>query len=91
MGLFAAGQVVTLPFPHTDLSPGKLRPVLVLASAGRTDWIVCQITSNPTAEKAPIRLTQAEFENGSLPTPAMCARANSSLPMRGNLSKCWVR
>ena len=47
MGLLAAGQVVVLPFPFSDLSRHKYRPVLVLADACRGDWIACQITSNP--------------------------------------------
>jgi mRNA interferase MazF len=66
MGLFAAGEVVTLPFPHTDLSPGKLRPVLLLASAGREDWIVCQITSNPYSDPNSISVSADQFTRGGL-------------------------
>ncbi len=50
MGSFAAGQVVLLPFPFSDLTQNKLRPALLLAKAGRGDWIACQITSNPYAD-----------------------------------------
>jgi mRNA interferase MazF len=67
MGLFAAGEVVILPFPYTDLSPGKLRPVLLVASAGRRDWIVCQITSNPYADLHPIAISFDHFVTGGLP------------------------
>ena len=66
MGLFAAGEVVTLPFPYTDLSLGKLRPVLLLASAGSQDWIVCQITSNPFADPNAIPLAATDFVTGGL-------------------------
>jgi hypothetical protein len=31
MGAFARGQVITLPFPYSDLSAQKLRPALLLA------------------------------------------------------------
>ena len=31
MGAFARGQVITLPFPYSDLSTQKLRPALLLA------------------------------------------------------------
>ena len=43
----AAGTVVLVPFPFSDLSQAKLRPAVVLADVGRGDWILCQITSNP--------------------------------------------
>jgi mRNA interferase MazF len=66
MGLFTAGQVVTLPFPYTDLSPGKLRPVLLLAKAGREDWIVCQITSNPHIDAHAIAIDISDFVQGGL-------------------------
>ena len=39
------GVVVLVPFPFSDLSQAKLRPAVVLAHAGRGDWILCQITS----------------------------------------------
>ena len=35
MGSFAAGQVVVVRFPFSDLSASKLRPAVVLADAGR--------------------------------------------------------
>jgi mRNA interferase MazF len=66
MGLFTAGQVVTLPFPYTDLSPGKLRPVLLLARSGREDWIVCQITSNPLIDAHCIAIDISDFVRGGL-------------------------
>jgi hypothetical protein len=51
MGAFAAGQVVVLPFPFSDLTRNKFRPALLLADVGRGDWIACQITSNAFAEE----------------------------------------
>jgi mRNA interferase MazF len=35
----AAGTVVVVPFPFSDLSQAKLRPVVVLADVGRGDRI----------------------------------------------------
>ena len=58
MGAFAAGQVILLPFPFSDLTRSKLRPALLLADAGRDDWIACQITSNPYADPHAIALAQ---------------------------------
>src|SRR6266581_1662633 len=42
-----AGQFVLTPFPYTDLSGAKLRPVLMLrqASARFDDWLVCMVSS----------------------------------------------
>ena len=64
MGPFAAGQVVLLAFPFSDLSRSKLRPALLLAAAGRGDWIACQITSNPYADPRAIPLAEAAFVTG---------------------------
>jgi mRNA interferase MazF len=41
-----AGQIVLTPFPYTDLSGAKLRPVLMLRRASRfDDWLVCMVSS----------------------------------------------
>jgi len=42
-----AGQIVLTPFPYTDLSGAKLRPVLLLrpASTRFDDWLVCMVSS----------------------------------------------
>lgn len=62
----AAGYVVLLPFPYSDLSGQKLRPALVLADAQRGDWILCQITSRPYADASAIEIAEADFQTGSL-------------------------
>lgn len=66
MGAFAAGQVILLPFPFSDLTHSKLRPALLLADAGRNDWIACQITSNPYADPHAILLGPEDFTSGGL-------------------------
>ena len=60
------GAVVLVPFPFSDLSQAKLRPAVVLADAGRGDWILCQVTSNPYGDNRAIMLTDASFATGSL-------------------------
>ncbi len=70
MGSFAAGQVVLLPFPFSDLTRSKLRPALLLADAGRDDWIACQITSNPYADPRAILIDNDDFTSGGLQRPS---------------------
>jgi mRNA interferase MazF len=84
MGAFAAGQVVLLPFPFSDLTRSKLRPALLLADAGRDDWIACQITSNPYADPHAILLAPEDFMSGGLQRasyarPGKLFTANTSL------------
>lgn len=62
----AAGGVVLVPFPFSDLSQSKLRPAVVLAAAGRDDYILCQVTSNAYADALAVELTQSSFATGSL-------------------------
>jgi mRNA interferase MazF len=61
-----AGAVILVPFPFSDLSQTKLRPAIVLAAAGRDDWILCQITSTPYGDPQAIPLIDTDFASGSL-------------------------
>src|ERR1700728_1888073 len=66
------GDVVLVPFPFTDLSEIKRRPVLVL-SGGRhnnssKDFICCGITSNLVNRRNSIILEPSEMVEGSIPT-----------------------
>jgi mRNA interferase MazF len=62
----AAGAVILVPFPFSNLAQAKLRPAVILADAGRGDWILCQVTSNPYADPHSIELTDSHFAQGSL-------------------------
>jgi mRNA interferase MazF len=62
----AVGLVVLVPFPFSDLSQAKLRPAVVLADAGRDDWILCQVTSNAYGDPRAIMLADTDFRHGSL-------------------------
>lgn len=66
MGPFATQQVILLPFPFSDLSASKLRPALLLAAAGKGDWLLCQITSNPYADPRAVTLAGDDFVEGGL-------------------------
>ncbi len=62
----ATGVVVPVPFPFSDLSRARLRPAVVLAEAGRDDWILCQVTSNPYGDAQSTLLDESAFGAGSL-------------------------
>jgi len=80
----AAGSVVLVKFPFSDLSASKLRPAIVLASSGRDDWILCQVTSNPYSDTKAVQIMDADFDSGSLQRtsfvrPGKLFTANASL------------
>ena len=84
MGAPAAGAVVLVRFPFSDLSQTKVRPAVVLADAGRGDCILCQITSKPYGDASAIELDNAAFASGSLRVisyarPAKLFTANQNL------------
>ena len=64
----AVGKVILVPFPFSDLSKSKLRPAVVLADAGRGDWVLCQITSNPYGDPNALVIRDKDFAEGSLRT-----------------------
>ena len=62
----SAGGIVLVPFPFSNLSQAKLRPAVTLADAGREDWILCQVTSNPYGDSRAVHLAVSSFNSGSL-------------------------
>jgi mRNA interferase MazF len=57
---------VTVLFPFSDLSSSKLRPAVVLADAGRGDWVLCQLTSNSYSDPDAVPIEDEDFASGSL-------------------------
>jgi mRNA interferase MazF len=66
MGAFVKGDVVVAPFPFSDLSAAKKRPVLVIATLTGDDVILCQITSQAVGDSYTVRLTDRDFSSGGL-------------------------
>ncbi len=62
----AAGAVVLVPFPFSNLAQSKLRPAIAIADAGGHDWVLCQVTSNAYADPRAIVIDAADFAHGSL-------------------------
>lgn len=60
------GSVVLIRFPFSDLTNAKLRPAVVLADAGRGDFVLGQITSNSYADPTAIEMRAEHIVEGSL-------------------------
>ena len=66
MGAPSVGNVVIIPFPYTNLSQSKRRPALVLAGAGRGDFLLCQITSKQYGDLHAVSLKESDFLSGGI-------------------------
>lgn len=70
-----AGEVVVVPFPQTNLQPGKRRPALVVADLPGDDLILCQITSRAHPDPFSVLISHEDFQQGQLSVDSY-ARAN---------------
>ena len=84
MGKPVAGDVVVLPFPQTNLQPGKRRPALVVADLAGDDLILCQITiqirpiSTPMLYRSPPPISRAAIlRRIATREPTASSRSNS--------------
>jgi len=63
-------DVLLVPFPFSDRSGAKVRPVLVLSNnafnSSGEDLIVCGITTNIRPSKYSIGISQGDFESGEI-------------------------
>jgi mRNA interferase MazF len=67
---YRRGDVVLIPFPYTDLSVTKRRPVLLLSDPDDYgDFLAISITSQPGHSDA-VALEPADFQEGALPKPS---------------------
>jgi len=64
------GDLLLVPFPFTDLSAAKRRPVLALTGLDSYgDFIALPVTSRPQAERG-LPLVAADLVHGTLPAPS---------------------
>jgi len=68
--MYKQGDIVLIPFPFSDLSSTKLRPVLVLSNAeynrSQHDILTAAITSNVIERDYLISLKSEDLEQGQL-------------------------
>ncbi len=68
---FESGEVVLVPFPFTDLSQSKRRPVLIISNlqhnTATRDLISCGITSNLSNRAFSVLLDSSDMVEGALP------------------------
>jgi len=82
--MFERGALLLVPFPFTDLSTAKRRPVLALtAPDGYGDFIALPITSRPQHEHG-LQLTSGDLLSGSLPAPSWI-RTDRIVTLNANL------
>src|SRR5580704_9511063 len=78
------GDLLLVPFPFTDLSAAKRRPVLALTAAdGFGDFVALPVTSRPQSEHG-LPLATADLDSGSLPA-ASWIRTNRIVTLNASL------
>lgn len=69
--MFKQKEIVLVPFPYSDLSAAKRRPVLIISNNDYNekfpDIVVCVITSNIFKDDFSVILNDADLETGILP------------------------
>ena len=69
--MYKQREIVLVPFPYSDLTSSKRRPVLILSNDGYNtqfaDVVVCVITSNLYKDEFSVLLEDVDLEAGILP------------------------
>ena len=69
--MFEQGEIVVVPFPFSDLSAIKQRPVLILSknvdNAAAEDMITCGITSNIKNARYSVLIDNKDLDIGEIP------------------------
>jgi mRNA interferase MazF len=78
------GDLLLVPFPFTDLSAAKRRPVLALTAADSYgDFIALPVTSRPQSEHG-LSIATTDMVSGTLPAPSW-VRTNRIVTLNSSL------
>jgi len=73
--MYEQGEILVVPFPFSDLSSIKQRPVLVLSkkedNLSSNEVITCGITSNLKDKKYAVQVRNEDLQRGSIPKKSM--------------------
>lgn len=71
---FEQGEIVFVPFPFTNLTSSKKRPVLILSKTDynikSSDFVCCGITSNIRSVDHSVLIQGKDLSTGFLPKPS---------------------
>ena len=70
---YKAGDILLIPFPYTDLSASKVRPVFVIKDSVDEDLLIAPISTNLNREKHDYLILEEDYEGKFLPVPS-CLR-----------------
>ena len=69
--MYKQKEIVLVPFPYSDLSSSKKRPVLIVSNnsynSNYPDIVVCVITSNIFKDNFSVELGNNDLESGIIP------------------------
>lgn len=72
--MFKQGEIIIVPFPFSDLSSIKQRPVMILSknidNEKVEDVITCGITSNVKDSKYSVLIENKDLIDGKIPKPS---------------------
>ena len=70
------GTIVYVPFPFKEVSGGKMRPAVVLATPNADEIVLCMVTSVEQTDSWVLPLTTGDLASGKMPYAACFIRPN---------------
>jgi mRNA interferase MazF len=79
-----AGEIVLIPFPYTDMSSKKVRPVFVVRDSVDEDVLVAPISTNVNRSKNDYLIGNEDYEGAPLPVTS-CLRYEKLVTLSSGL------